>query len=86
MLIGPNSGYVNINNKDYLLWDIYCHYERLTTKLDFIINDECKIKILNKKVDYSKCRREYNFNNINYELHLKTIYYIGDKLEFIEGN
>ena len=83
--IGPNSGYIKCNEDEYLLWDQWCHYERLCTKLNFSVKDICKIEILDKKVDYSSCRRNFNFDNVIFEFNLISIYYIGDTLEFIQG-
>lgn len=84
--IGPNSGYIRINNELCLLWDPYCHYERKIKRCNFDINNICEIKVLDKEVDYSSCRREYNFENVRFELNIENIYYIGDSLEFINGN
>ena len=83
--IGPNSGYLKLNDKLYLIWDQWCHYERLATKLNFFVENKQIIEILDKKVDYSSCRKDYDFSNVDFELDLKTIYYIGDNLEFVEG-
>ena len=50
-----------------------------------LTHNQFLIKILDKKVDYSNCRRDFNFNNVKFELNLISIYYIGDSLEFIKG-
>jgi len=84
--IGPNSGYLKINNELNLLWDQWCHFLRSCSKLNFIVKDKCEIKILDKEVDYSSCRRDFNFNNVQFELNLLSIYYIGDSLEFVKGS
>ena len=83
--IGPNSGYLEINNKLYLIWDQWCDYERTCTKLNFNVKDKCEIKILDMVVDYSSCKRDFKLKNIDFELDLMTIYYIGDSLEFVKG-
>tara|TARA_B110000879_G_C11131013_1_gene496017 strand:- start:396 stop:1265 length:870 start_codon:yes stop_codon:yes gene_type:complete len=83
--VGPNSGYLKINNKLYLIWDPWCHYVRSSTKLNFFVKDKCEIKILDKEVDHSSCKRNFKFKNIEFELNLITIYYIGDSLELVKG-
>ena len=69
------------------MWDKWCHYERRNTKLEnIIVSDKVIFKILDKKVDTTSCKQDFNFDNIEYNLNLITIYYIGDNLEFINGN
>lgn len=85
LIIGPNSGYIYFN-KEILLWDTYCHYNRSQTLISGIINKKQEITILTKEVDRSSCRRDYNFNNVRFELNVKNIYFLGDKLEFISGS
>ena len=85
-IIGPNSGYISIGEKEILLWDQYCHYDRGTCCIKNITVDETlEFKILQKEVDHSSCRREYDFSNIVYELNIKEIYYLGNNLEFLGG-
>ena len=48
-----------------------CHYVRQSTKLNFLVKDKCIIEISDKPVDYSSCRKDFNFNNIKFELNLK---------------
>jgi len=50
-----------------------------------MVKDKCEIEISDKEVDYSSCRRNFDFDNITFELDLKSIYYIGESLEFIQG-
>lgn len=83
--IGPNSGYLKINNELHLIWDRWCPYVRRCTKLNFFVKDKCEIKILDKEVDYSSCKRNFKFESIEFELNLITIYYIGDSLELVKG-
>lgn len=86
LIIGPNSGYIQYNNQLYLLWDQWCHYERKSSKgNNFDINEFCEIKVLDKEVDYSLCRRDYKFENIKFELNIETIYYIGNHLKVVNG-
>ena len=78
--IGPNSGYINCNNKTILLWDSYCHYERICDKFNFnqvyTLGNNLNVKILNRKVDYSSCRRKFENKNIKFEINIISIYYI----------
>jgi len=86
LTIGPNSGYIKVNNDRILLWDEACHYKRKNTKIDGInIKGETKIEVLQDKVDYSSCRRDYDFSNIEFELDILSIFYIGT-LKFVDGN
>lgn len=80
--IGPNSGYIKCNEKEVLLWDIYCHYKRTCSHHHFYVKDNCEITILDKKVDYSLCKRDFNFDDVEFELDVIKIYYTGDHLEF----
>lgn len=84
--IGPNSGWIKLNNKKILLWDEWCHYKRQCTKIDKEnIKGKTKIEVLQDKVDYSSCRRDYDFSNIEFELDINCIFYIGT-LKVIDGN
>ena len=86
LTIGPNSGYIGIGEKQFLLWDPYCHYDRDSCNLNNIrVEDNMELKISQQKVDYSSCRRDYNFDNNIFELNIKEIYYIGNCLEFVDG-
>lgn len=86
LTIGPNSGYIGIGEKQFLLWDQYCHYNRSSCNLNNIrVEDNMELKISQQKVDYSSCRRDYNFDNKIFELNIKEIYYIGNCLEFVDG-
>ena len=84
--VGPNSGYIKINNDKKILWDMYCHYKRKSNKINkIIIKGKTKIEVLQDKVDYSSCRRDYDFSNVEFELDISCIFYIGT-LKFIDGN
>ena len=86
LTLGPNSGYIKVNNSRKLLWDEWCHYNRTATKIDRInIKGNTKIEVLQDKVDYSSCRRDYDFSNIEFELDVLYIFYIGT-LKFVNGN
>ena len=86
LIIGPNSGYIDIGEKQFLLWDSYCHYNRRGCNLNYIrVEDNVEFKISQQKVDYSDCRRDYNFDNKIFELNIEEIYYIGNCLEFVDG-
>ena len=45
-----------------------------------------KIEVLQDKIDYSSCRRDYDFSNVEFELDISSIFYIGTTLKFIDGN
>ena len=78
LIIGPESGYINIveQNKKLLLWDEWCHYNRQSTNINNIkVSNQLTIEVLNAKVDYSKCRREFNPENVKFNLNIKNIYY-----------
>jgi hypothetical protein len=34
LTIGPNSGYIGIGEKQFLLWDSWCHYNRSSCSLN----------------------------------------------------
>ena len=86
IIVGPNSGYIEVNGNEILLWDQYCHYNRKNCKISNIkIDGHLELKILQKKVDYSSCRRNFDFSNVMFELNILEIYYIGDNLNFVEG-
>lgn len=86
LIIGPLSGYIGIDNMEILLWDKWCSYERKHCNIENIkINGYCEFKILQKNVDYSYSKHNFNFNNIVYQLNINEIYYIGNNLQFIEG-
>jgi len=84
LIIGPKSGFIEINEKKYLIWDIYCHYERQSFNLKNIeLNGNIEIKILQDHIDYSEVRRKIEESNINKELNIIEIYYIGENLNII---
>ena len=85
VIIGPKSGYLQINNSKCLLWDRWCYYTRNATKLNFFVKNKCKITILDEKIDYSSCKNDFKFENNNFELNLISIYYIGDSLDMVNG-
>ena len=65
---------------------MYCHYKRKSNKINkIIIKGKTKIEVLQDKVDYSSCRRDYDFSNVEFELDISCIFYIGT-LKFIDGN
>uniref|UniRef100_A0A6C0C488 SGNH/GDSL hydrolase family protein n=1 Tax=viral metagenome TaxID=1070528 RepID=A0A6C0C488_9ZZZZ len=87
VFVGPNSGYIGIGNDEKrLTWDSYCHYKRKSMKMaNILIDGDCTFEILQDEVDRSTCRRSKNDFN-KFELDIKIIYYIGEYLEFIDGN
>lgn len=81
MMIGPKSGLIKINNIKYNIWDVHCHYERETFKLnDLVVNDQLKIEVLHDDFDHSTCRRPIIDVPKIKELNIKQIYYIGSNL------
>lgn len=89
LIIGPESGYINLleHNKKLCLWDKYCHYERQTTNINNIkVSNELTIEVLREKVDYSTCRREFNPENVKFNLNIKNIYYYDGELNLTECN
>jgi len=89
LIIGPKSGLIEINNIKYNLWDEWCHYERSNCKLNNIfIKGNVSFNVLQDKIDTSTCRRIETNEDLNKELNIVEIYYIGDEncyLKFIEG-
>lgn len=86
IVIGPNSGNLDVNNKITNIWDIYCHYKRETIKIKNKVvsaSSTFTIKILQDKIDYSTCRRPIVETEITKELHIINIYYIGERLEIV---
>jgi len=86
LTIGPKSGIVEINAEKYSIWDIYCHYERKSFALNNIIMEgTTTINILQDDPDYSTCRRNITESNIEKELNIIDIYYLGDIMS-VTGN
>jgi hypothetical protein len=84
LVIGPKSGIIKINDKKYNLWDEYCHYERKNFKLNnILINNKIDLEVSQEMIDYSSCRRDYDFSNIIKELNIITIYYTGNELKIV---
>lgn len=61
---GKDSGYIELESseekEDYLVWDKWCHYDRLTSIIlskYYSQLTSLKIRIIDKEVDYSECRR-----------------------------
>ena len=89
LIIGPESGYINILelNKKLLLWDQWCHYERPSTNINNLkVTNELTIEVLNEKVDYITCRREFNPENVKFNLNIKNIYYYDGEINLTECN
>jgi len=85
LIIGKNSGFIDINGVKKCIWDQWCHYDRHNFKLQNItVKDKLEIKILQDDVDYSTCRRNISETQINKELNIVDIYYIGDKLNILD--
>mgnify|MGYP003490586253 FL=1 len=87
MNIGRYSGLITINNTQYNIWDVWCHYDRPSCKLDNIpVNGDLRIDILQNSFDTSKCRRDWiNFKKIGKKLIINRIFYTGDSLSLKEG-
>ena len=90
LMIGPHSGFIEINNTIYETWDPWCHYTRPQIMLQWINinkNDTLNINILQTPVDYSRCRKKnVDFTNVLIkELHINTIFYIGEQLEIVSS-
>jgi hypothetical protein len=84
LIIGRNSGIVDINGVKECIWDQWCHYDRNHFNLKKItVKDKLEIKILQDDIDYSSCRRDINERFVNKELNIINIYYIGNKLNII---
>ena len=82
--IGPTSGIIEIYNKKYTIWDMWCHYERNSFNMrDITLKDKLEIKILQDDVDYSKCTREMKYDGLK-ELNIISIYYTGNILNIFE--
>ena len=65
VIIGRDSGIVefkdNQGSKEIMLWDKWCHYDRFSTSIinrDYPRLTDIEIKITDKAIDYSSCRRE----------------------------
>jgi hypothetical protein len=82
LIVGPKSGLVEVNGKQYSVWDIYCHYERPHFNLKNInVTNELEIKVLQNDIDYSKCKREITETCAEKELNILKIFYIGESIE-----
>jgi tetratricopeptide (TPR) repeat protein len=95
MLIGPYSPIVSVEETDnagqilnttlHPLWDEFCHYERFS--INIIYTSVCidryrgiRILITENAIDYSKCRRKYDFSKIGKLLKLSKVSIIGELL------
>jgi hypothetical protein len=80
MKIGPFSGYVSYKKEEILLWDTYCHYTRNYSNINNIeIKESVQFNILQKQIDYSKCRRpEFDFSKFKKKVILLDIYFLGN--------
>lgn len=84
LIIGPKSGIIEINGEKESIWDQWCHYDRFHFNLkNKIVKDKLEVKILQENIDYTSCRRNIGDINIEKELNIVDIYYIGDKLNII---
>ncbi|MDJ0632809.1 MAG: sulfotransferase family 2 domain-containing protein [Xenococcaceae cyanobacterium MO_188.B29] len=64
LVSGRESGYIELEvsgeQAEYLTWDKWCHYDRLKTIIfdqEFSQPAKLKIRVIDKDVDYSSCRR-----------------------------
>ena len=78
--IGPSSGFVDINDgfSRINFWDEHCHFERPSFRSiykanELNTNDVLSIKMLDDNVDYSACRREFNYEGVK-KLHVKSVW------------
>lgn len=84
LIIGKNSGFVDINGSKECIWDQWCHYERHHFNLKNVtVKDKLEIKILQDEVDYSNCRRDIGKKKIHKELNIIDVYYIGGNLNIV---
>ena len=87
--IGPHSGFIEINNTVYETWDPWCYYNRKHITLQWINinkNNKVNINVLQTPVDYSGCCKQFDFTTVSKkELHIKTIFYIGEQLEIVSS-
>jgi hypothetical protein len=86
LIIGPDSGIIQINDTQIQLWDRWCNYNRNNCKISNIcITQQTTLTILQDTFDTSACTdTNVQFDKSKKQLHIKNIYYIGDKL-CIEG-
>ena len=75
MIIGPHTGIITINEKEYTNWDIYCHYNRTATRKFCLNSSNIKIVQTSKLFDTSYCRRDIDFTKYKKKLHIKEIYF-----------
>lgn len=87
LTIGPYSGIVQINTGDSTkkinTWDRWCYYPRKHFSFGMNIEKETTIEILNDSFDYSSCKKNVNFNEIQKKLVIHKIYFIGDYLHLV---
>jgi hypothetical protein len=76
--VGPKSGIVKVNGRSYNCWDKHCHYIRSSFKLqNVLVKGRITLDVSQEPIDYSSCRRDYDFTNIIKELNIIKIFYIG---------
>jgi hypothetical protein len=81
LTIGPKSGVIQVDQEKYIIWDQWCHYQRDHFNMNNInVTNQLKLEILKDNVDTSKCRQIYDFKNIEKELYIKQIFYVGESL------
>lgn len=85
--IGPKSGIVEIGTKKYWIWDRHCHYTRSQFGLRNIeVRGEVTLYISQETIDYSTCARPVLDTNVQKELNILQIYYIGDSLQITSSD
>jgi len=82
--IGPYSDCVEIYKdgkilSKYPIWDVWCHYERETIKLELKEPGHYSIR-LSQGVDKSKCKVQMNWHEFSNVLHLKEAFYTSNFL------
>jgi len=86
-IIGPHSGklkYIYYNQemieqeKDCILWDKWCHYERKSIINHIKINDKLKIMITQEDFDRSVAIKQLDWSTYIYYMNIISIFYVGD--------
>lgn len=87
LILNKENGFIKIGEKKIQTWDRWCHYERPNCKInDIEVDGETRLEILEDDFDYSACTdKSINFNKIKKSLHIEDIFYVGEKLEILDG-
>ena len=87
--IGPYSDSVSIYDNEIRLlntqniWDVWCHYERETIKIEIFSPGKYLIKLNNNSVNKNNCKKTFNFTDFTKNILNLQKFYFTDNLSII---